>query len=195
MKWLIILLIPVQVYAADLQASLKVVFGHEGGLQCEQTDPGNWTGGKVGHGTHGCTKYGIATNSYPNIDIRNLTVAKAAKIYEKDYWNPLKLDRIKSQGIATEIFDTAVNCGAGTSARIVQKCCNHLNGRGRDFPTDGHMTEETIWWLNNYTQTKSNRVKFYKLLNGYQLGKYLDIVDKYPSMDRYLNSWLSRVNW
>ena len=181
------------VYAADINKALTVVFGHEGGLQCDRNDLGNWTTGKVGIGMHGCTKYGIATNSYPNIDIRRLTLARAAKIYERDYWNPLRLGGLKSQGIATEVFDTAVNCGMLTSGRILQRVCNHLNGKGKDYPVNGHITPETINWINKYTRTKSNRVRFWKLLNGYQLGRYIDIVDRNPRMDRYLNSWLSRV--
>jgi len=57
------LTLSVPAFAADIQKSLTVVFGHEGGLQCDYSDPGNWTGGKVGVGRHGCTKYGIATNT------------------------------------------------------------------------------------------------------------------------------------
>ena len=180
-------------YAADVNKALTVVFGHEGGLQCDSNDPGNWTKGRVGQGRKGCTKFGIATNSYPNLDIRHLTIQQAAKIYKRDYWDPLKLSGLKSQGIATEVFDTAVNCGAGSSARILQRTCNHLNGKGKDYPVDGKITLETINWINSYTRTKSNRVRFWKLLNGYQLGRYLEIVDRNPRMDRYLNSWLSRV--
>ena len=40
--------------AADINKALVVVFGHEGGLQCDRNDPGNWTGGKVGVGRAGC---------------------------------------------------------------------------------------------------------------------------------------------
>jgi lysozyme family protein len=183
------------VFAADIQKSLAVVFGHEGGLQCDPSDPGNWTGGKVGVGRVGCTKFGIATNTYPNLDIRNLTLSQAGKLYEHDFWIPLRLSDLKSQGIATEIFDTAVNCGVGMSARIVTRCCNHLNGKGRDFPVASRISPETVTWINEYTRSKTNRVRFYKLLNGYQLGRYIDIANANPRMEKYLNSWLSRVNW
>ncbi|NJD38432.1 MAG: hypothetical protein FIA89_08970 [Geobacter sp.] len=180
-------------YAADINKALVVVFGHEGGLQCDRLAPGNWTGGKVGVGRAGCTKYGIATNSYPNLDIRNLTIKQAARIYERDYWNPLHLSELKSQGIATEVFDTAVNCGAKSSALILQKTCNHLNGKGKDYPLDGRITSDSVRWINEFTVKKSNRTRFWKLLNGYQLGRYIQIVDANPRMTRYLNSWLSRV--
>jgi len=182
-------------HAADIQKSLLVVYGHEGGLQCDRDDPGNWTGGKVGVGRAGCTKYGIATASYPNEDIHHLTLKRAGELYRCDFWNPLHLGELKSQGIATEIFETAVNCGAGTSGRILQRVCNHLNGRGKDYPVDGRVTSDTVRWINFYTQERANRLRFYKLLNGYQLGRYIDIADRNPRMDKYLNSWLSRANW
>ena len=181
--------------AATIEKSLSVIYGHEGGLQCDQSDPGNWSGGKVGSGHHGCTKYGIATNTYPQEDIKNLTLARAGALYKRDFWDPLHLSELKSQNLATEIMDTAVNCGVGTSGRIVQRVCNHLNGRGKDYPVDGRLTSDTIRWLNFYTQERPNRQRVYKLLNGYQLGRYLDIVDHNPRMGKYLNSWLARVNW
>jgi lysozyme family protein len=182
-------------HAADITKSLAVIYGHEGGLQCDKSDPGNWTGGRVGVGRQGCTKYGIATNTYPNEDIRHLTLKRAGELYKRDFWNPLHLGELRSQGLATEIMDTAVNCGVGMSGRIVQKVCNHLNGRGADFPVNGRVTSDTIRWLNWYSQERQNRQRVYKLLNGYQLGRYIEIADKNPRMGKYLNSWLSRVNW
>ena len=192
---LLILFFTVSAHGANIQPSLKIVFGNEGGLTCDPGDPGNWSTGRVGYGKQGCTKYGIATNTYPNIDIRNLTIAQAGKIYERDYWNPNKLGKLESQGVATEIFDTGVNCGVKFAGMVFQKVCNHLNGKGKDYPVDGIVTDEQINFANKYTRTRANRVKFYKLLNGYQLDRYLSIVDKNPSMEKYLNSWLSRVNW
>jgi len=182
-------------HAADIRTSLAVIYGHEGGLQCDKSDPGNWTGGKVGSGRAGCTKYGIATNTYPHEDIRNLTLKRAGELYRRDFWNPLHLSEFKSQGIATEIMDTAVNCGFGMAGRIVQRVCNHLNGRGKDYPVDGRVTSDTVRWINEYTRSRPNRVRFYKLLNGYQLGRYIEIAERNPRMNKYLNSWLSRVNW
>ncbi len=180
---LLTLIICVPAHAADISKSLVVIFGHEGGYVNDPIDPG------------GETKYGISKHSYPHEDIKHLTLKRAAWLYEQDFWNPLHLTELKSQGLATEVFDTAVNCGVGTSARIVQKVCNHLNGRGRDYPVDGRLTSETIRWLNFYTAEKSRRLQIYKLLNGYQLGRYIDIVDHNPKMEKYLKSWLSRVNW
>ena len=54
--------------------AFRRLIGHEGGYSTDRRDPGNWTGGKVGVGVLKGTKYGIAANTYPNLDIKNLVV-------------------------------------------------------------------------------------------------------------------------
>ena len=190
---LMVLALAAPSHAADIEKALIVVFGHEGGLQCDSNDPGNWTSGRVGVGRKGCTKYGIATNTYPKEDIRNMTRKRAAYLYKRDFWNPLMLDDIKSQGIATEIFDTAVNCGVGTAANIVAKSCNFLYRPFPPFPVNGKMSMQVVNFINVYTEKKSNRVVFWKVLNVLQGQRYLQIAENNPKMKRYLNSWFARV--
>lgn len=177
--------------AADVQKALVVVFGHEGGLQCDRDDPGNWTGGKVGKGRHGCTKFGIATNSYPNLDIRNLTIKQAGELYKRDYWNPLRLYELESQALATEIFDTAVNCGVGTSGNMVLQLVNIF--APAHYKMTGRVNAEQIEWINQYTRKKINRSTFWKALNVLQGERYLAIIEKNPRMMKYCNSWFQRL--
>jgi len=177
--------------AADVTKSLTVVFGHEGGLQCESADPGNWTGGKVGLGRHGCTKYGIATNTYPREDIKNLTLARAGMLYKRDFWNPLHLTEFKSQGLATETFDTAVNMGLGTSANFHLRLINILGPA--HYKLNGRLNSEQVEWINKLTKKKVNRVAYWKMLNVLQGERYILIMEKNPNMTRYSNSWYSRV--
>ena len=56
----------------NFEKAFERLIGHEGGYSTDRNDPGNWTGGKVGSGTFKGTKYGIAANTYPNLDIKNL---------------------------------------------------------------------------------------------------------------------------
>lgn len=39
----------------------------------------------------GLTKFGISKRAYPKLDIVNLTVEDAKKIYERDYWKGLQM--------------------------------------------------------------------------------------------------------
>jgi len=64
--------------------ALSPVLKEEGGLSLDRHDKGNWTGERVGVGALKGTKYGIAASSYPDLDIRHLTVEQAGAIYRKE---------------------------------------------------------------------------------------------------------------
>lgn len=100
--------------------AFKVLIGHEGNFTDNLKDPGNWTGGKVGAGVCKGTKYGIAANTYPNEDIRNLTLARAKELYKRDYWGKLKMDDIPDV-VRFDLFDAAVNSGVGQAAKFLQR--------------------------------------------------------------------------
>lgn len=87
-----------------------LLLGHEGEYSDDVSDPGNWTGGKVGLGTMKGTKWGISAKSYPHLDIKNLTKADAKKIYRDDFWNPIKGDELPP-ALRFHVFDAAVNSG------------------------------------------------------------------------------------
>ncbi len=100
--------------------AFEVVVGHEGALSLDRNDRGNWTGGKVGVGELKGTKYGIAAHVYPNLDIKNLTLAQAKAIYYKDYWTPLHADSMP-EFVAIQVFDAAVNSGIRSAIRQLQR--------------------------------------------------------------------------
>ena len=80
---------------------IKKTIGVEGGYVNDPVDPG------------GETKYGISKRSYPQVDIKNLTLDGAAEIYERDFWNRMRLSELTSQRIAWKVFDIEVNTGRG----------------------------------------------------------------------------------
>ena len=84
--------------------------GAEGGYTDDSADPGNWTGGEVGHGLLRGTKLGISAAAYPQLDIANLTEAMAEEIYRRDFWAPLQGDALPLP-VALVAFDAAVNAG------------------------------------------------------------------------------------
>lgn len=94
------------------------LIGHEGKFTDNPVDDGNWTGGKQGRGQLKGTKFGIASNTYPHLDIKNLTVAQAKEIYREDFWDVIGRahDSIKFQ-----LFDAAVNHGRGNAVRMLQR--------------------------------------------------------------------------
>lgn len=154
----VLLLLSVNCFAADIEKSLPVIFGNEGGLQCDKNDLGNYYKVK-GVKKFGCTKYGLAPATTGK-DNRNATIAEAAKFYKVNFWNVLNLDDLKSQGLATEILDTAVNCGDGTSAKMpnqavedVQKIVVGLQQYEPKQPATT-LSKDTIDWINGFTETE-----------------------------------------
>lgn len=96
------------------------LLSHEGGYSRDPSDPGNWTGGRVGAGQLKGTKFGIAANSYPHLDIANLTRAQAVEIYRRDFWLRAKCDQLPP-AVAFQLLDGAVNSGPGQAVRWLQR--------------------------------------------------------------------------
>jgi len=96
--------------AENYPALFDRALGHEGGYTNDPRDPGNWTGGKVGVGKLLGTKFGIAANTFPDLDIKNLTAEHARKIYKDLYWDKVKGDELPA-GIDWAVFDYAINSG------------------------------------------------------------------------------------
>lgn len=77
-----------------------------------------WEGGYVNHSADpgGETNFGISKNSYPDLDIRNLTKEQAVAIYERDYWQRSGADKM-SWPLCLIHLDSAVNAGVGKAQK------------------------------------------------------------------------------
>lgn len=104
----------------NFPSALADVLVHEGGFTKDRRDPGNWTGGKVGAGELKGTKKGIAAASYPHLDIKNLSDAKIAEIYEANYWRKICGDELPA-GVDLSAMDYGVNSGVSRSAKDLQR--------------------------------------------------------------------------
>lgn len=105
--------------SANFPECLSITLASEGGLSTERTDPGNWTGGKIGKGTLKGTKYGISAAAFPDIDIRNLTLDDVKPIYKAKYWDEIGGDALPA-GFDLATFDYAVNSGPARALRDAQ---------------------------------------------------------------------------
>lgn len=92
----------------------------EGGYSADRTDPGNWTGGRVGVGHLKGTNWGIAAASYPNLDIKALSRDDAINIYKRDFWDQCHADLLPS-AVAFSALDGAVNSGCVRSIQWLQE--------------------------------------------------------------------------
>lgn len=111
------------------------LIGHEAGYSDDPGDPGNWTGGRRNAGILKGTKYGIAANTYPDVDIKALTLEQAKAIYRRDWWDKIGADELDS-AIVFQMWDFAVNAGMGTASRLLQRVAG--------VPEDGIVGPRTI---------------------------------------------------
>jgi len=124
----------------------------------------------------GLTKYGISQKSFPNVDIKNLTEAKAIEIYKSIYFDPCKIDLIGDELLALHVFDFAVNSGNSRSIKILQKVIG--------VEADGAFGKDTLLAVNTGSHVeafKQARIDFYKLIG---TGKNA----------KFLKGWINRVN-
>lgn len=106
--------------STSFDIAFERVVGHEGGFQNDPKDRGNWTTGVIGKGVNKGTKYGISAMSYPNEDIKNLTLERAKELYKRDFWDKNNVESFH-KSVQFQMFDAAVNHGRGNAARMLQR--------------------------------------------------------------------------
>lgn len=108
---------------SSFDRAFLLLVDHEGGYVNHAADPG------------GETKFGISKRSYPQLDIKALTLDQAREIYRSDFWAPLRCDDLPWP-VALVLFDGAVNSGAGTAAKWLQTALS--------VPSDGQIGPVTL---------------------------------------------------
>lgn len=90
----------------NFEKAIKFVLKWEGGYSNNPNDPS------------GETKYGISKKSYPNEDIKNMTIERAKEIYYQNYWLKADCDKLPFP-FNLIVFDTAVNCGVRRAKKFM----------------------------------------------------------------------------
>lgn len=150
-------------------------FGHEGGFQDDRRDRGNWTGGEVGKGELKGTKYGLSAMTYPDLDIKSISLLQAKQIYRRDWWEALKMDRWP-KAMQYQMFDAAFNHGTGRANQFIQ----HAAG----VDQDGKVGPKTL--------TAVMAMDVNDLLMRF-LAKRLRYFTEVKAWDAYSRGWARRV--
>jgi lysozyme family protein len=154
---------------------IERVFKDEGGYSNDPKDPGNWTGGRVGSGVLKGTKFGIAANTYGHLDIANLTRAEAKEIYRRDFWHPIRGDKLPPI-VGAMMLNVAVNTGIGRASKFLQRAVG--------VPDDGKLGPVT---LGAVQATDANDIGFLFVAH------YLDFLNDLDNWTRYGRGWSQRV--
>lgn len=172
---------------ARLTKFLPIILRHEGGAKFtnDADDPG------------GATKYGISLRYLKGkgvigdfdhdgdvdlYDIKAMTVAQAAELYDIDFWSPCGCEAIHSDRVALMMFDCAVNIGVRSASRILQTASGVVK-------VDGIVGMDTLYHVNVYDPAALS-LKFAELWRSH----YDMIIKRNPALRKYKTGWNNRVS-
>lgn len=162
---------------ADFLPAFEAMIRREGGYKLHTVE----------HDTGGMTYAGIARNKNPQwagwmiIDNGGEPQADLVRgFYRTNFWNPLRLDEVQNQEVASTLFDFAVNAGIGTASKLAQIVLNTT--------PDGKIGSKTLEALNAY-----NPALFLAHYTIAKIARYRDIVRKDRTQIKFLMGWINRA--
>jgi lysozyme family protein len=129
--------------------------------------------------TGGETKYGIAQNKNPNINVRDLNLEEVMNVYYKEYWLKSSCDKIKFP-VHIMHFDSCVNHGINRGNQFLQMAVK--------VRADG--------LVGNITLNAVSNIPSREIINSIHINRenfYRDIVKRRPSQQIFLKGWLRRI--
>lgn len=131
----------------------------------------------------GETKYGVAKNANPDLDITKLDWEGAKRVYFRRYWLSSNCDDISlfAPRLAVLHFDGAVNHGVGRAGRFLQQAVGAA--------VDGDVGPGTL----RATRAKDEIETCNKVCD-LREAFYRSIVANRPEQGRFLNGWLRRIS-
>ena len=128
----------------NLDDSLKLMFGDEGGYVNVKTDAGGPT--KYGI-THKTLAASLGLSSVPASRVKAMTIKEAEAIYRKSYWGPSGGDVLPA-GLDYAVFDSGVTSGPLRAVKILQQVLAKA-GLYKDA-IDGWIGENTMKAVASY---------------------------------------------
>lgn len=130
-------------------------------------------------------------------DMKKFPIDLARSIYREIYWTLPRLDEIAPiyPVVAAELFDTGINMGPATAVRFLQRALSLLNRGAIEYPNlavDGLVGKGTLYALAKYKQKRGAEGEdvLLKLLDGLQLGRYIEIAEKSESQEAFMYGWI-----
>lgn len=134
----------------------------------------------------GETNFGISKRSYPKLNIAELTVDDAIKIYKRDFWDKPKLARLPPT-IGSKVFDLSVNMGGRQATRLLQRAINGVLGQAT-IDMDGIIGPATLEYANSI-----DPAKLLPALRAEAARFYQSIARNSPRKQSFLKGWLRRA--
>lgn len=128
---------------ASFRPALKKVLAYEGGYANDKDDAGGETYKGIARRFHSTSimwkeidkiKSSIKGNINSDmsrvktinklLESNDIVTREVERIYKKEYWDTLHLDEMRSEKIAYQLFETAVNMGVSAAIKLAQKTLN-----------------------------------------------------------------------
>ncbi len=128
----------------------------------------------------GETKFGVAKNGNPDLNITNLTWSDAEAVYYDRYWITGACDKLPPREAVLH-FDSCVNHGVGRAKKFLQAAAG--------VEADGIVGKQTLTTLMSL-----NPISICHKICDQREQFYRDIVAAKPAQSRFLAGWLRRIS-
>ena len=123
---------------ANFDEAIQIILDNEGGYVNDPDDAGGETYMGISRKAHPKSKIWQHVDKLTAKYKTNKTITKYLKqnkeltqeikaLYKSDYWAPLKLNVEKSQRLANQIFDSAVNRGVSATLASLKRVKNEMD--------------------------------------------------------------------
>jgi lysozyme family protein len=170
---------------ASFDIFLPMLLKFEGGYVDDPSDPG----GATNKGITLQTFRGSAQNLLgiePTLDnLKALSDEQAGTIYRALYWNKIHGDDVASQDLANIVCDFYVNAGANAT-KLLQTILTEM---GANLTVDGVIGPTSVQALAAVDQSE-----VYRRYKQRRIQYYQDLVQRQPTLGKFLKGWINRVN-
>ena len=176
---------------ASFYRAIEHILEHEGGFVNDPNDPGGAT--KYGVSLRYLLKRGDMLGDFDGDgdididDIQGMTVPMAKEVYRSGFWDPNRFGEIKSQLLATKIFDMAVNMGSKQAWKLAQGAASE---HGCTLLIDGIVGPQTIKCMNDIEKHDYDVIMTLRLV---QKKFYEGIMVRNPKLQKFALGWFRRA--
>ena len=179
-------------FSPSFVSAFKFTMRYEVGPKFSFDDPDTQAGlcstkvqkGKTGYSciaedAGGETKFGVAKNANPDLNIKTLTLRQAMEVYYNRYWTPLGCENF-DETLAISLFDAGVNHGIGWAAKTLQRAVGTT--------PDGQIGKITIGKAKTF-----NTAELCDIILKSREDLFRSIVSRKPEQVKFLKGWLNRI--
>lgn len=199
---------------AEFRPAFDVTMGHEGRAEWsdDHDDPGGETVGGISRVAHPTLAlWEIVDRAKPRANFPESLKSNGElkrlirDFYKQAFWDKIRGDKIPSQAVANEVFDTGINLEMWDAVVFLQVALNALNRKGRLFPDlkeDGDLGGRTLGALSAYLR-KDKVGPLLTLLNCFQgvdyvvdgdFARLLIKLKRGEWREKYMRGWIKRVS-